>query len=120
MRDDLFEDVAHREIVDIALVVIDVAAGQRRPIQVPYEHLLVQRQVGEAVGVELHDGGFIDLFQAVRAIARRRRYRARRGQISHSDTSTRSPCAGMCTPHPKVRSMVLFNAFWAAGSPCTR
>ena len=68
MRDDRLEDVAHLEVVRVALVVEDVAAGDRRLVEVPDQRLLAQRQIAEAVGVDLHDGGFADPLEQVRAI----------------------------------------------------
>ena len=44
VREDLFEDLAHLERVAVALVVVDVAAGERRLIEVPGQDLLVERQ----------------------------------------------------------------------------
>ncbi len=55
VRQDFLEDVAHLEVVHVALVVIDVAACERGLIQVPDELLLFERELLEAVGVHLHD-----------------------------------------------------------------
>ena len=41
------------------LVDVDVAAGQRRLVQVPDERLLAQRQRRESVRVQLHDRGIV-------------------------------------------------------------
>ena len=79
--DDLLEDLAHLEVVLIALVVVDVAPGQGGLVEVPDERLLAQRQRLEAVGVELHHRGVVDPLQQVAALAlplRRRRGRADR------------------------------------------
>ena len=67
VRQDLFEDLAHLERVPVALVVVDVAAGERRLVEVPRQNLLVERQRVESVRVVLHDGGVVDLFEQVRA-----------------------------------------------------
>ena len=47
----------------MTLVVVDVPAGERRLVQVPDQHLLLQGQVGESIGVELHDRRVADPFQ---------------------------------------------------------
>ena len=75
MRDDLFEDVAHLEIVRVALIVIDVAAGQGRFVEVPDEALLVERERREPVRVELHHGRIVHALEEVFAIRRRGRRR---------------------------------------------
>ena len=67
--DDLLEDLAHLEVVLVALVVVDVTPGQRRLIQMPDECLVAQRQRLEAVGVELHDRRVVDPLQQVAALA---------------------------------------------------
>ena len=65
MRQDLFEHVAHLQVVDVTLVVIDVPPGQRGLIQVPDQRLLAQRERVEPIGVQLHDGRFADLLEQV-------------------------------------------------------
>ena len=67
MRDDLLEHVAHLEVVLVALVVIDVAPGDRRLVEVIDERLLAERQLVEAVGIELHDGGVVDPLEQILA-----------------------------------------------------
>ena len=51
--------------------MIDVAAGERRLVEVIDERLLTQRQRRESVGVQLHDGGIVDLLEQIRALGRR-------------------------------------------------
>ena len=65
VRDQRLEQVAHLEVVAVALVVVDVPAGQRRLVEVPHEHLLVERQGREPIGVELHDRRIVDAFEQV-------------------------------------------------------
>ena len=62
----LLEQVADAEVMAMTLVVIDVAAGDRRLIQMPDERLLLQRQLVEAVGVQLDDRRVVDLLEQVR------------------------------------------------------
>ena len=66
--DDGFEHVAHLEVVRVPLVVEDVAAGERRLIQMPDERLLFERQLAEAVRVQLHDGRIVDALEQVLAV----------------------------------------------------
>ena len=68
MREDFLEDVAHLEVVRVALVVKDVAAGERRLVEVPDQQLLIERQVGKAVGVQLRDGRIVNPLEQVFAI----------------------------------------------------
>ena len=42
--------------------------------EVPDQRLLAQRQIAEAVGVELHDGGFVDALEQVRAVGQAQRW----------------------------------------------
>ena len=56
------------EVMAMSLVVIDVAAGERGLVQVPDERLLLQRQLLEAVGVQLHDRRIVDLLEQVAPI----------------------------------------------------
>ena len=65
MRDDRFEHVAHLEAVRVALVVVDVAPGDRGLAEVPDQRLLAKRQIAERVRVDLHDGGFADPLEQV-------------------------------------------------------
>ena len=65
MGEDFLEHAAHREVVPVALVVVDVPPGDGGLIQVIDEDLLAQRQGREAVGVELHDGGFVHPLEEV-------------------------------------------------------
>ena len=67
MREDLLERLAHVEVVHVTLVVEDVAAGERRVVQVPDQHLLAELQPLEAVGVDLADGGVVDALEQVLA-----------------------------------------------------
>jgi len=54
--------------VRVALVVEDVAAGDRGLRQMPHERLLAQRQIPKAVRVHLHDRGFSDALEQIRSI----------------------------------------------------
>ncbi len=65
MGDDRLEHVAHVEVVRVALVVKDVAARDRGARQMPHEHFVAERQIAEAVRVELHDRGFVDALEEV-------------------------------------------------------
>lgn len=67
MTQNLLEQVADAEIEAMALVVIDVAAGERGLVQMPDQRLLFQRQLVEPVGVQLDDRGIVDLFEQVLA-----------------------------------------------------
>ena len=76
MREDLLEHVAHLQVVRVALVVVDVAAGERRLVQVPDEHLLIERQRVEAVRVQLHHRRLVHALEQVLAVSRwRTRFR---------------------------------------------
>jgi hypothetical protein len=77
MRDDLFEDVAHHEIVAIALVVIDVAPSEGRLIEMPDKNLFFARQLLEAISIKLHHRRVVYLLETVRAIGLLRRWRGR-------------------------------------------
>ena len=46
----------------------DVAPGQRRLVQVPDEHLLLLREAGKAVRIQLHHGRIVNAFEQVLAI----------------------------------------------------
>ena len=71
------EDVAHLEVVRVALVVKNVASGKRRLVQVPDQDLVVERQLVEAVGIHLHDRRIVDAFEQVAPGVDRRRDRGR-------------------------------------------
>ena len=71
MRDDLLENVSHLEVVGVALVVENVAARERRLVEVPDERLFSKRELFEAIGVQLHDGGIVHAFEQILAIGRR-------------------------------------------------
>ena len=74
MTQDLLEQVADAEVMAMTLVVVDVPAGERGLIQMPDEGLVLQVQLLEAVGVELHDRRIVDLLEQVGP--RRRSYGA--------------------------------------------
>ena len=61
------DDVAHRQVVGVALVVEDVAPGDGRLVEVPGEDAVAERQVREPVRVQLDDGGLADAFEQVGA-----------------------------------------------------
>ena len=63
-NDDL-EKAPHPQVMAVALVVVDVAPGERRLVEVPHQRLLVLRQRVEAVRIQLHDGCVVDLLQQV-------------------------------------------------------
>ncbi len=65
MTKDLLEQVTDAEVMAMTLVVVDVPAGQCRAVQMPDEGLLLQVQLVEAVGVELHDRRILDLLEQV-------------------------------------------------------
>ncbi len=117
VRHDLFEDVAHRQIVTVPLVVVDVATGKRGLMQVPDENLVVETQVDEAVRIELDHRHVVYLFELIAAAGNVGTGRA--GVRCQSGTSTFSSCRGMCTAHPRW-SMAFFKTSWTAGSPWTR
>ena len=68
MPQDLLEQPPDAEVMAMALVVIDVAAGERGLIQMPDERLLRERQLLEAVGVQLDDRRVVDLLEQVAPI----------------------------------------------------
>ena len=65
VRDDRFEDVAHLEVVRVALIVKDVASCDGGLVQVPDECLFPQRQRIEAIGVDLDDSRLVHALRAV-------------------------------------------------------
>jgi hypothetical protein len=82
VRHDGLDNVAHLEAVRVALVVKDVAPGNGRLVEMPDQRLLFQRQIAEAVGIELDDGRFADALEQVRPIGRGRgSHRRRRGVL---------------------------------------
>jgi hypothetical protein len=106
VREDGFEHVAHRQVAGVALVVKNVASRDRRLGEVPHERSLAERQIAEAVGVELHDGGFADALEQIRAERHRRLASVRSRGCSLAAhvlnpnprvDSTRSWCPAMCT-----------------------
>src|SRR5687767_3588828 len=70
MSEDLLEQAPHAEIVAMALVVIDVAAGYGGAIQVIHERLLFERQLVEAVRIQLNHGRIVDLLEQIRPCVR--------------------------------------------------
>src|SRR5262249_43523495 len=104
----------HLEVVRVALVVKDVAAGDRRLREVPDERLLTQREVPKAVGVDLDDRCFADALEEIRPL----RHPVR--SVYHGGSPTRSRCAAMCTGQWRSAASFAASAFSAAGSPCTR
>ena len=76
--EDLLQQIAHRQAVTVALVEVDVAAGQSRLPQVPHQDLVVQRQLLETIGIQLDHGGVVDLLEQILARAGRGRGRGRR------------------------------------------
>ncbi len=77
VEDYRLQHVAHLEVVRVPLVIEDVAARQRRLIQMPDQNLFVQRQIAESVGVELDDGRLADALEEIRPLGRRSRSRGR-------------------------------------------
>jgi hypothetical protein len=79
--DDRFEHIAHLERVRVLLIEEDVAPGNRRLVEMPDQRLVLQRQLAEAVGIELHDRASSTQVEEVFAIAGRlsRRRLRRRG-----------------------------------------
>ncbi len=68
MTQDQLEHAADAQVVAMPLVVIDVTARQRRLIQMPDERLLGEIQLLEAIGIELDDGGVVNLLEQVAPI----------------------------------------------------
>ena len=97
MRDDLLEHVAHLEVVRVALVVVDVAAGQGRLIEMPDQHLLLERQLLEAVRIELHDRRVVHALEQVLAIRRRGRRRRRLRAVGRRRVAVSFPTASSLT-----------------------
>ena len=63
--DDLLEHFPDAEVVAVALVVVDVTAGERGAVKMPDEGFLPQRQLLKAIGVQLHDRGIVNLLEQV-------------------------------------------------------
>ncbi len=59
------ERVAEQQPLRAPLVPVDVAAGERRFVQVPDQSLLINRQRRESVRVVLDDGRIVDAFEEV-------------------------------------------------------
>jgi hypothetical protein len=68
VRQDLFEHLAHLEAVRVSLVIVDVAPGKRRLVEMPDQGLLFQRQRLEPIRVQLDNGGLVYLLDEVLAI----------------------------------------------------
>ncbi|MCU0974647.1 MAG: hypothetical protein MUF80_11965 [Burkholderiales bacterium] len=60
---------SQNSLVGVALVVVDVAPGQRGLVQVPRQRLVSKREVRESVGVQLNDRRVLDALEQVRAVA---------------------------------------------------
>ena len=75
---DLFEQAPHAEVETMTLVIIDIAPGDRRSIQVINHRLLVQRQRVEAVRIQLNHGRIVNLLEQIRPrVGWRLRHRCR-------------------------------------------
>jgi hypothetical protein len=59
----------------VPLVVVDIAPGNGGLVQVPHQRFLFQRELVEAVSVQLYHRGIVDLLEQVRT--RRRVYSGR-------------------------------------------
>ena len=81
------------------LIDEDVAAGQRRLVEMPDQRLLLERQRRKAVRIQLDDGGVVDAIEQVFAICGWRRVpgagcrRVRAGGVPVTN-SRRAPAAG--------------------------
>ena len=71
----------------MALVVKDVAAGNRGAVQVPDQRFLAQGQRAEPVGVQLDHGRFADALEQVLAVRRGGCGRGGRGVVVPSCSS---------------------------------
>ncbi len=113
--DQRLEGGAQRQVVAVALVAVDVAAGERGLVEVPGEDLGRGRQRLEAVGVVLDHGGVADAFEEVGPL------RGGRGRgHRHPSTCTVSFICGISTRQPSVVPMAVLSASIEAISPCTR
>ena len=83
MREDGFEHIAHLEAWRVLLIEEDVAAGQRRLVQVPDERLLLQWQPLETVGINLDDRRLADAFEQIGPIDHGRRSRGGGVRVQH-------------------------------------
>jgi hypothetical protein len=80
---DGLEQIAHLEVISMALVVKDVAAGNRGAVQMPDQRLLTQGQGAEPVGVQLDHGRFADALEQILAVRRGGCGRGRRVVVVH-------------------------------------
>jgi hypothetical protein len=80
---DGLEQIAHLEVKTMALVVKDVAAGNRGAVQVPDQRFLAQGQGAEPVGVQLDHGRFADALEQVLAVWRAEAAAGGRGVVVH-------------------------------------
>src|SRR4051812_638739 len=97
----------------MALIVIDVAAGQRRPVEVPGEELLAKGQFREVVGVALDAGRIADALEQVLAfrwslVSQDRCHVGRGGHEHEGDRESgrihrREIPSGVVTPGPDDR-----------------
>ncbi len=62
------DHVSHQQAVFVALVVVDVATGERGFVQMPREALVGQGQPRERFRVQLDDGCRADTFEQVRYV----------------------------------------------------
>jgi hypothetical protein len=115
VTDQRVERPAQRQVVTMALVVIDVAAGQRRLVEVPGQDLGRRRQGVEPVGVVLHHRRLADPLEQIGSLGRGRSRRCR-----HPGTCTVSFIWGIATCQPSAVPMAILSASIACGSPCTR
>ena len=69
MDQDLLDQVPNRERVLVFLIDKNVAPGNGRLAEVINQHLLLERQLLEAVGVELHHGRVVDALEQVLSLA---------------------------------------------------
>jgi hypothetical protein len=66
VRQNRFQDVAHVQVMRVALIEEDIPPGYCRLCEVPGQNTLLDRQVEKTIGVQLHDGRFADTFQQIR------------------------------------------------------
>ena len=71
VRQDLLEHLAHLQVVGVALIVEDVAPGERGVVEVPDERLLAEVKRREAIGIDLGGGRIVNPLQQVRAVGGR-------------------------------------------------
>ena len=88
--EELFEHLPHLQVVDVALVVEDVAPGERGMVQVPDEGLLAQGEGAEAVGVDLDDRRVVDALEQIRALGLDGGRRISRGRIRRAAAARRA------------------------------